>query len=179
MYGLLPQREYQDRLADELMSPIGQQVLPNSIEYRLMLYKKRDINSNLIKQKFLNYRLLSAKVEANKQTIPSYFLFYSTTTKELTKGKIIKIIGDIGYFSKDEIKFITLKYFNNLLNVNYKTVYDLIYNPPTVEDEIKLRNKLIKNNYDLSTIIILDDLPTIKLEIICNSKIYSDVKEMI
>jgi predicted adenine nucleotide alpha hydrolase (AANH) superfamily ATPase len=179
MYGLLPQREYQDRLADELMCPIGQQILPNSIEYRLELYKKRDLSSNIIKQKFLNYRLLSAKVEANKQTIPSYFLFYSTTTKELTKGKIEKVVDNIGYFNKDEIKFITLKYFNQLLDTNYKNIYELIYNPPIVEDEIKLRYKLTANSYDLSVIVVLDNLPTSKLEIICKSKTYSDTKEII
>ena len=43
IYGLNAQREYQDKLADELLMPIGQQIQPESIVERLNLYKKRDL----------------------------------------------------------------------------------------------------------------------------------------
>ena len=180
MYGLLPQREYQDRLADELMCPIGKQILPNSIEYRIELYKKRDeVDGVIRKQKFLNYRLLSAKVTIEKQAIPSYFLFYSTVNNSKAKGKIEKTINNVGYFNKDEIKIVSIDYFNTLVNKEYKNTVELIYNPLSIDDELKVRELIVHDSYNLSAIIILDYIPTQKVEILCNSKIYSDTKEVL
>ncbi|MGK0256234.1 MAG: putative adenine nucleotide alpha hydrolase (AANH) superfamily ATPase, partial [Arcobacteraceae bacterium] len=90
MFGLNAQREQQDKLTDELIYPIGQQIQPESIEERLILYKKRNEleNCNIIKQKFLNYRLLSAKVLLKKEVIPSYFLCYSTLKNNKSNGRI-------------------------------------------------------------------------------------------
>ena len=71
MFGLNAQREQQDKLTDELIYPIGQQIQPESIEERLELYQRRNEleDCNIIKQRFLNYRLLSAKVILNKEVI--------------------------------------------------------------------------------------------------------------
>ena len=177
MFGLTAQREYQDRLADELISSINKQILPESIEERLQLYRKRDQNSTLIKQRFLNYRLLNAKVTVKKQIIPSYFLCYSTIKNNKSSGRIEKIVNNIGYFVRDEIKIISLNTFNTLINSSYKTIMELCYNPPEFENELNLRNKILNNSfYDLSAIIILDNLEDVKYEIFCNSKIYTDVR---
>ncbi len=52
---------------DEMFNPISKQILPESIEQRLELYKKRNTLEDekkeykLIKQRFLNYRLLGRK----------------------------------------------------------------------------------------------------------------------
>ena len=92
MFALMQQREYQQRLSDELISPIGRQILPESIEYRLQLYKNRTSKSEIIKQRFLNFRLLNAKVVSQNKTIKSYFsesiLFKtsSVTKKALISG---------------------------------------------------------------------------------------------
>ena len=63
------------------------QILPESIEQRLELYKKETLlkmrkkEYKLIKQRFLNYRLLGGKVVVNKEVIPSYIFAYSTINK--------------------------------------------------------------------------------------------------
>jgi len=81
--------------------------------------------------------------------------------------------------NRDEIKFITLKTYNNLSNKNYLTVQELIYNAPTFQEELKIRNQLIDNHYDLSAILVVESIPTQKVEIIYKSHIYEDVKEVL
>ena len=182
MFGLNAQREQQDKLTDELIYPIGQQIQPESIEERLELYQKRNEleNCNIIKQRFLNYRLLNAKVIINKETIPSYFLFYSTLKGKKSIGRIEKTINDIGYFNRDELKIISLDTFNQLANKNYGTVLELVYNPLNFDNELKVRAKITQNNhFDLSTIIVLKEIPESKVSVFSDFKIYDDVKEVL
>lgn len=178
MFALNAQREYQDKLTDELISPINQQILPESIESRLELYQKRDEKSTIIKQRFLNYRLLSAKVLVSKKVVSSYFLPYSTLKNNKTQGRIENIINDIFYLNRDEVKLITLEYFNTIANTNYNNTLELLYNPMRFEEELKIRDTILNNSrYDLSCIVVLDEIKDAKYEIFCNAKTYDDVKE--
>ncbi|MEA2018388.1 MAG: epoxyqueuosine reductase QueH [Campylobacterota bacterium] len=182
LYGLNTQRDTQDKLADELMLPIGQQIQPESIEERLKLYKKRNEleNCDIVKQRFLNYRILSGKVTVDKIIIPSYFICYSTLKNNKTQGRIEKIINNIGYLNRDEVKIITLEYFNTLSSRNYKNTMELIYNPLKFEEELKIREILTNNGfYDLSTILVLDEIPSNKINIQSDSRVFEDVKEVI
>ena len=182
MFGLNAQREQQNKLTDELIYPIGQQIQPESIEERLVLYKKRNEleNCNIIKQRFLNYRLLNAKVIINKEVVPSYFLFYSTLKGKKSIGRVEKTINNIAYFNRDELKIISLETFNEFSNTNYQTITELVYNPLNLEDELKVRNKITHNNqFDLSTIIVLDTIPTVKVSVFSDFKTYDDVKEVL
>jgi len=182
MFGLNAQREQQDKLTDELIYPIGQQIQPESIEERLELYQKRNElkKCDIIKQRFLNYRLLNAKVVINKEVVPSYFLFYSTLKGKKSIGRVEKVINNIGYFNRDELKIISLDTFNQLANTNYTTVLELVYNPLSFDDELKLRTKITQNNhFDLSTIIILKEIPDAKVSVFSDFKIYDDVKEVL
>jgi len=181
LYGLSAQRDYQDKLADELMMPIGKQIQPESIEERLELYKQRDSlkNSEIIKQRFLNYRLLSGKTLLNKEVIPSYFLCYSTLKNKKTQGRIEKTIQNIAYLNRDEVKIISLETFNTLAKTNFTTLYELIYNPLSFDDELTLRNSITRNQFDISAIIVITTLNDGKFEITCDSKIFEDIKEEI
>ena len=185
LFGLTPQREQQNKLMDEMINPINAQILPESIEQRLKLYKLRNtyeeknLNYKVIKQRFLNYRLLSAKVNIAKQTIFSHFLPYSTTSKQRSQGKVEYTINDLNYFNKDEIKIISLEIYNKYAKTFYKTVKELSFNPPVFEDELKIKEKLLNNTYDLSCVIVLDEIPKLKVEVFLNSKVYDDVKEHI
>ena len=146
----------------------------------IIAHKKREKNSKIIKQRFLNYRLLNAKVVKKKEVIPSYFLCYSTLKNNKANGRVEKFINNIGYFVRDEIKIITLKTFNDIANTNYKTVMKLVYNPLKFEDELLVRDKILNNSfYDLSSVIVLDNIKDIKYEIFCNAKVYDDVREVI
>ena len=184
IFGLTMQREQQDKLMDEMFSPLSQQILPASIEERLEMYKtRRDLEDagksyKIIKQKFLNYRQFSCKLLANKkEIIAAYALFYSTLPRKKAQGRIEFSHNDIHYFNREEIKFITLDFFNTSLNTHYKSMKELLFNPPSVEDEIQLRQTLTNTQYDLSPIFIVQDIPSTKLTIELDTKTYEDTRE--
>ncbi|RXJ95521.1 diacylglucosamine hydrolase like protein [Arcobacter sp. AHV-9/2010] len=185
LFGLSSQREHQKKIMDEMFNPISNQIMPESIEQRLELYKKRDQfeESNkeykIIKQRFLNYRLLSGKVVANKEIIPSYIFAYSTINKNQTSSKIEYVKNGINYLAKDEVKIITIDKFNEISNSRYKSTKELIFNPLKFEDEIVVRNKILNNPFDLSALIVVDKIIDEKYEIFINSVVYEDIKEEI
>ncbi len=183
MYGLNIQRDQQSKLADELFVPLSGQIQPESIEERIEMYEKRwrleeeDIPHKIIKQRFLNWRLNSGLLRVRKEVVPAHFLPYSTIKGEYSRGKIEYSVGDVHHMNRDEIRFITLAYYNRLLNTNYTTVTELIFSPPIFIQEVELRAKLGVTPYDLSVILVVDEIPDKKIEILCQSKTYSDVKE--
>lgn len=185
LFGLTPQRKQQKKIMDEMFSPISAQILPESIESRLELYKKRDeledqgIPYQIIKQRFLNYRLLSGKVKIDKKIIPSYILCYSTLNRKKTSGHIAYEKNDIAYLNKDEVKILSIDIFNSIGNSTFRNVKKLISNPPTFESELNIRNAITQNPYGLSTIIVIDKVIDGKYEIELDSVIYEDVKEVI
>ena len=183
LFALSAQRTQQEKLIDEMLSPINKQILPESIEERIDLYRKRNQfqkdnkNFKIIKQKFLNYRLLSGFVKVNNEVVPSYFLPYSTLKNKKTSGHIEYEINNIHYLNRDETKLISLVHFNHLADTNYQNIYELIQNPPLFEEELSIRNKIVTNQFDLSCIIVLDTIINKKIEIILNSHVFDDVKE--
>lgn len=185
MFGLNIQREEQDKLADELFLPISKQIQPESIEERIEMYEKRweledaDIPHKIIKQRFLNWRLSMGLLRIRKEVIPAHFLPYSTLRGEYTRGKIEYNIGDVHYMNRDEVRFITLSYYNELTKSDYHSVKELIFDPPAFDIEVALRTKLGVTPYDLSAILVVEKIPDNKIEIICQSKVYSDVKEVL
>lgn len=187
LFALSKQRESQDRLKDELMSPITKQVLPASIEERIELYEeviaceKRDEKFRLKREKFLNYRLLSAFVKRGKtEVIPSYVLFYSTIKRGHTKGKIEFIEDEIGYFNREEILFIDTNKLNSILKTSFCSVEELMKKPLRVKDELKLRRELgCSDLMSLNPIIIIDNLTKEKYEISIKSKTYLDIREIL
>ena len=185
LFGLSMQREQQQKLADELFSPLSQQIQPESIEARIELYEKRwqyedeNIEYKIVKERFLNWRQIHGFLRVKKETVPAHFLPLSTLKSDYTRGKIEVNIGNLHYMNRDEVKFISLKSYNNLSKKNYENVTKLIYNSPSFEEELKVRNQLILNPYDLSLILVVDEIPTSKVEIVYKSHIYADVKEVL
>ena len=122
IYALSHQREHQGKIMDEMFSPLSKQILPESIESKLELYKKRDelqvqgIPFKIIKQRFLNYRLLRGTVKVDKKIIPSYILCYSTLSKRKTSANIVYEKNEIFYLGKDEVKLLSLEIFNDIGN---------------------------------------------------------------
>jgi hypothetical protein len=85
IFGLTMQREQQNKLIDEMFSPISGSILPASIEERIQLYTTRntleDENKNykIIKHKFLNYRQFHVQLlQGKKEIVVAYALSYST-----------------------------------------------------------------------------------------------------
>lgn len=182
IYALKNQRDSQKIFTTELISQLNNQTQLNSIESREELFKKvhdlieqkRDFE--FTKSRFLNYRLLNALVKINKEVIPSYFLAYSTNRKKYIKTKIDFEIENLFYFKQDEVKAIDLESFNNLTDNSFKSVKELLKNPLSIEQEIELREKIVKNRFDISTIFILDEVVDAKYEIHIDSITFEDVK---
>ena len=170
---------------DETFNPISNQILPESIEERLELYQRRnDLEESgekykLIKQRFLNYRLLSGKVIVAKKVVPSYIICYSTINRNNTNGRIEYEKDGINYLNRDEVKIIDINTFNRFALSSYKDVKELMYNPPNFYKELEIRNKIIKNPYDLSALIVINEIQNEKYEIEINSETYEDIKEEI
>jgi len=185
MYALNIQRDQQDRLADELFVPISAQIQPESIEERIAMYEQRweleeaDKKHKIIKQRFLNWRLSSGLLRVRKEVVPAHFLPYSTLKGEYSRGKIEYTVNDVHHMNRDEVRFISLDHYNTLAGKSYNSVTELMFSPPTFEDEVALRAKLGVTPYDLSVILVTDEIPDKKIEILCQSKTYSDVKEVL
>ncbi len=184
IYGLTIQREVQDKLRDEMFSPISGNTLPASIEERLELYSKRikleeqNIPYKIIRHKFLNYRQFFCKLTKGKtEVIPAYALSYSTLPRERSQGRIDYETGGVHHFNRDEIKFITLEYFNSLASTAYRDICELIYNPPSFEKEHHICFTITEENYDLTPIIVVENIPDGKLTLTLKSKVYEDTKE--
>ncbi len=185
IYGLTMQREQQDKLADELFVPVSGQLQPESIEGRIALYEKRweyeerNIPYKIIKQRFLNWRLMRGLLRIQKQIIPAHFLPYSTLKSDYSRGKIEYQIDDLHYMNRDEVRFVSLVQYNQLCGTDYESVQILIFSPPSFTDEIKVRHLLEPGPFSLSAILVVDEIPTKKIEILCQSKVYSDVREIL
>lgn len=186
LFGLKPQREQQQRLLDEMMSPLNRQILPQSIEDRYALYTQRNsLEENntsylLVKTRFLNYRLLHGLVQMNKHVVPSYILCYSTLNKDKTSGKVEYVHQGLHYLNKEDVKLLELSCFNTIAHTSYQSVQELLKTPLTFEEEIHLRHKLTQNAYDLSVIAIVDTIPNeCKIDIQLQTTIFEDIKETI
>lgn len=183
IYGLSMQREQQKKLADELFSPISKQIQPESIEYRLSLYEqrieleKKDITYRIIKERFLNWRLLRGWLKVRKEVVPAHILPYSTLKKEYTRGKIEYSIGDIHHLGRDEVKFISLEYYNKLMSSSYKSITELLMSPPLFEEELRLRGRLVGTTHNLSTVLVVREIPQMKIELFLQTETYEDTIE--
>lgn len=185
LFGLTMQREQQQKLADELFVPISGQIQPESIEARIEMYEKRweleeqGTPHRIVKQRFLNWRLKMGLLRVRKEVVPAHFLPYSTLKGEYTRGKIEYATGELHHMNRDEVKFITLETYNRLADADYATVRELIFSPPRFEKEVRIRTGLGLDLYDLSTVLVVEEIPSNKIEILSQSTVYSDVKEVL
>jgi len=183
IYGLSMQREQQDKLMDEMFSPIGGQILPASIEDRLELYQRRmyyedeGVEYKLVREKFLNYRQYNLKISIAKKTVNAYGLIYSTLPRKKANGRIEYSSENLHFLNREEVKFVLLKDFNALTQSSFSSVKELIFNPLSVEREIILRQSLCHFPYDLSPIFVVDTLDEGKIEIFLDATAYEDSKE--
>lgn len=183
LFGLSMQRDQQHRLMDEMFSPITRQILPASIEERLTMYKYRmdleeaEIPYRIIKERFLNYRLIRSWIKVSTETLPCYPLFYSTISRPTTEGKIEFEIASQHFLNREEVRLITLDTFNRLSGLAYDTTKSLMFNAPDIDTEIAVRNELTRSPYNTSAIIVVDTVPTQKISLLLETKAYEDTRE--
>jgi len=184
LYGLTMQREHQERLMDEMFSPISGQTLPASIEERLAMYERRTELEDegrtyrIVKQKFLNYRQFACRlVRGKNEVLPAHALVYSTLPRKRASGKVDFEQHGIHYFNRDDIRFISLDFFNANMGTAYGSVTELIYTPPAPEEELTLRQSICETPFDLTPVIVVDKAPVGKLTLVLDAKVYEDTKE--
>ena len=91
-----------------------------------------------------------------------------------------KTVNNIGYTNRDEVKVLSIKDFNEIAGTNYKDTVELLYHPLTFEDETAVRNKIVQNSFfDMSCVIVLDEVVDKNMEIYCDAKVYDDVREAV
>jgi len=83
----------------------------------------------------------------------------------------------INYFNRNEIIFITLDYYNKKMKTDFMNINELIFSKTSIDDEIKLRKSILSLEYDLSPIIVVENIINSKLTIELNAKTYEDTKE--
>lgn len=183
LYGLSMQREQQHRLMDEMFSCITGRIQPASVEERLQTYRLRhsledhDIPYRIVKERFLNYRLLRSSLQVGKRIVPSYPLIYSSIGRTQTQGTIDYAIGEQHYLNRDEVRFITLSTFNTHTGSSYPSTRELMFNPPPIEAEIELRSRLSSTPFNTTAILVVDVIPDGKITLTLDAKLYDDTKE--
>jgi len=184
LFGLTMQRDQQERLMDEMFSPLNQNILPASIEERLDLYEHRmnledqGIAYRIVKEKFLNYRQFTCKMRESKDTsVAVHALVYSTLPRKRAQGRIEYAIETIHYMNRDDIRLISLNTYNELAQTDFLHVKDLIYHTPSFDAELKIRFQLTCNAYNLTPIFVVDTIPQGKFSLTLDAKIYEDTRE--
>ncbi|MCI6988324.1 MAG: epoxyqueuosine reductase QueH [Campylobacter sp.] len=190
VFGLILGRQKQNstfnqsnKFPNELFSPIGGEILPNSPEFRLNLYKKAaNLEQNgtkfeIKKHKFINYRLLSAKASFDGKIVPSFLLFNSHFERKTIKANIDEIADEI-YIDRDEIRLISLKKFNKISNLQFKTTKELLFNSPSVEAQLNIKKQILGID-DFSPVIVVDEIYPCKALFEINSNIFVDIMEIL
>jgi predicted adenine nucleotide alpha hydrolase (AANH) superfamily ATPase len=178
LYALSDQREAQKRIADELMRPIGKEILPCSILDRTKVYEKicereKEGGQYVIeKEKFQNYRLLRGRVFEGGRVTPSYIMGKYKFEKDLQVK--IEAVKD-GFAAQDNIAFLNLDRFNKMANTNYASVKELIFNPIDYQKRLNLERILA----DYQPIIVLDEIKSEIYKIEAISAVYEDVREVL
>ena len=167
----------------ELMSPIDRQILPASVEEKLKFYKKlcslerKGVKFSVLRDRFLNYRLLRAWIKFDGEVVPSFVLFGSHFTRENVKFSVEREC-EIFCSDKGEIKILSLAKFNEISRSNFKSVSEMLKNPPSLARQNKARAALCAAG-SLSPIIVTDEIRAAKVQIYGLSRIFLDVREIL
>ncbi len=183
LYGIWQQKSEQE-IIDELISPYPFQVLPASIEERLNFYENRldleekGVKYKIVKENFLNYRLLKSSITSKKKPVFHYTLFYSYLDRP-QRVRIETQKDDIGYGNRAQVIFIKLNKINELLNKTYQNIKELFKEPLKLEEELLIRERITNTKYSLSPVIVLEEFEDIRYDIEIDAKIYPDNKEIL
>ncbi|MDR2342462.1 MAG: epoxyqueuosine reductase QueH [Campylobacteraceae bacterium] len=180
IYALSDQRAAKNRVVDELINPIGKEILQGSILERIKLYKnvrlceKNAKEFKIEKERFQNYRLLWGLVSEDGRSVHSYFIGKYEFGDKSLEVKIEEIKNGFG-FTESHIMFLSLKCFNEMAHKSYNSVKDLIFNPITPQEHLGMECKL----FDYLLVIVLDEIKKTTYKIEAKSTSYQDVREVL
>ncbi|CAA6813752.1 MAG: FIG053235: Diacylglucosamine hydrolase like [uncultured Campylobacterales bacterium] len=179
-YALEDQREEQgNKFVYETMRSIGANIQRGSIEERVEIYEKRyelekqNKSYKIIRQKILNYRLLTANVKVSGEVIPSYIFSYSMPQRKFSQTRMEFSMNNIHYSKHANMIFLDIEKFNSLANTEYQNVLELMYNPISTNKENQIRMQIF-GEYSLSAIVVVDKVEDKKYKIFIDAVTYDD-----
>lgn len=166
-YALKKQRDRSNKVAIELFSHIGNQILPGSAKHTINVFKEvQNLESigrkYLLKKNTINlYRLLRGIVKHDGMIINSYIFTHSRSVKNLKSGDITWIEREcegidiwLGYC--DNALFIDLQSISHFFSKDYKNTTDMVYNPINYDDELDFRVKIL-GVISIKPLIVIDE----------------------
>lgn len=177
-FALTKQREKQGKSMLEMMSDISGKALLGSIEERQEVFAHRDGLESaqmpyiLTQRRYQVYRNLRCLVSDERgEAIESYALVNSMSKKHTKIEQILWVKPKltleenllelylrapvcIGYSKRDDSVFVPLAFVNLILGRVDSTIKDLRRNPPSLEEEIRLR-ELICGHQSLNSMVIV------------------------
>lgn len=185
LFALTDQRRNQGRLADELISPIGQMTLPGSIEERVGLYEKRmeleeaGVPYRIVRERFLNSRMLRAFVKTGGTVIPSFFFPGAKLPRKKEKARVDFIHDGIAYLNRENIKLIDIAMFNKTAGTGYRDVKALIHSPPEYGELLRIKSTALPEAAGYAPLIVLDRVESDRYEIFLDTLFYEDTREFL
>ena len=115
------------------------------------------------------------KSEGERAAVNENIFRYYSSNEESLKQNLKE-----GFYrsTKDEMVFVEFWRFNTFFKNKWKNFEDFLKRPLSVQAEIKWRNKLF-GTYNLSPIIILENILPSRYEVIAKSEIYHDNQEVL
>ena len=159
-------------MTSELFSPLGQAVLPGSIEERVRLYEKRmrleekGVEYRIVRERFLNSRILRAHVKAEGKVIPSFFFPGGKLPRKKEKAHVDFVHEGIAYL-------------NQKAGTTYPSVKALIQSPPEYDALLKIKSALVADPSGYAPLIVLDRVEAERFEIFLESVFYEDTREFL
>ena len=185
LFALRDQRKDQGRICSELMSPIGGETLPGSIEERVEMYEKRmeleDAGTpyKILRERVRNYRLLEASVRVDGAVAASFFLPDAKMGRSCQKLRVEWVQDGIAHANRDGVRLVSLERLNRELGSDYRSVKELIFNPPEYAAQQELKTKLVGMSGSLSPVAVVDRLPRERFEIRMVTEFYEDTREFL
>ncbi len=164
-FALSKQRQKQDRPLDELSCNIHKKTLPADTNERLELFKaRRELEARgmackILKERFLNYRLLWGRVSTGGVVVRSYFLWYSLPVQK--KFSALPTDGEKVFFFTPQA-------------LGLESLQDLWR--ASIDEEIAFRRRLGFGDFDLSVIVILEEIKDAKYTVELSAKTYEDLR---
>jgi hypothetical protein len=162
LFGLRKQKG--EESVKELSSPVGGELTPASPKERLYLYQlrrwleERGIPHRVVREEFLNYRLLRGQIEkVGEGVVPSFILPYSQLPRPV-RGEVEFLDRGVGYFSKMGALLVELERFNQIGGFHFQSVSQLYRHPPSIEKQLWVRKKLVQSPYSTSPIFVIDQV---------------------
>lgn len=168
LYALQAQRERAHKTPLELSSPLSRARYEEGLfALRRRALEERDAletqgtSYHWGKEKRLLWRNLSTLLyDSRGESIPCHTLAYS-----MLKGRISLQVErhheGIAHFDKEGIRALDLASFSRLIHRAYDSLAPLIYDPPSLDEELALRIRLGDSPYSTSPILITKTLPPI------------------